>query len=171
MGRPFILDANVLITASRQYYGFDTCPGFWELMAKGFHAGLLVSHRKVYEELKEGEDRLWDWASRLPRECFPRETQDELRHYVDLQNWAAGRNYRKVALERFGADAYADPWICAKAKALDAVLVTNEVSAPNAKNDVKLPDACAAIGVECCDTFRMLQRLNASFLLDPDHSF
>ena len=36
MDRQYIIDANILITSSRQLYPFDIMPGFWaQLLEKG----------------------------------------------------------------------------------------------------------------------------------------
>lgn len=46
-GWNYILDANVLITAHRTYYGFDLCPGFWTAIIEGFNQRRLFSTVRV----------------------------------------------------------------------------------------------------------------------------
>lgn len=167
MDKTFIVDSNILIRASRVAYGFDFCPGFWDIVRQGFESGVLTSHKMVFDEIKRGGDGLWDWLSEIPKACFPDATGEEFEVYLAMQEWAKGRDYRRQALERFGADDYADPWVCAKAKVRELVLVTEEVSAPQSKRDVKIPDVCDAFGVAHCDTSAMLRDLGAVFILDP----
>jgi hypothetical protein len=38
-------------------------------------------------------------------------------------------------------------------------VVTQEVSAPQSKTEVKIPDLCTAMSVPCIDTFAMLRTL------------
>ena len=48
-------------------------------------------------------------------------------------------------------------------KEADAVLVTNEVSAPDAKARVPLPNLCAEFGVRYINTVELLRELNVRF--------
>jgi hypothetical protein len=45
----------------------------------------------------------------------------------------------------------------------DAVVVTNEVSAPDAKRKVPLPDLCQQFNIRCINTFDMLRELGVRF--------
>lgn len=69
-GVPFLLDANIFIEAHRRYYGLDLCPGFWEALRHFAIRGKLLSIDRVYRELQDGGDALWDWATDSPRELF-----------------------------------------------------------------------------------------------------
>ena len=42
-------------------------------------------------------------------------------------------------------------------------VVTEEISAPESKNDIKLPDACKAHGVRCINFMTMLRELKVKF--------
>lgn len=167
----FIVDSNIFIESKRVDYGFDICPGFWDLLRKGFDEGLIIGHNKVYKELSEVGDRLSEWIEELPRSCFPKETNKELSVYLKLCSWARRTGYKQSAIDRFCELDYADPWICAKAKVMGLILVTQEVSQPLSRKDVKLPDACKAIDVPYCNKYAMLRELRASFVLDSAHSF
>lgn len=167
----FIIDSNILIESKNIDYGFDICPGFWELMEKGFREGIVISHAKVYQELKRRRDDLWDWASALPKECFPKETVEEFAVYRKLCEWARNGIFKQAAIDRFCEADYADPWICAKAKVKGLTLVTQEVSEPYSRKDVKLPDACNSVGVSYCNKYELLRALRARFVLDGAHSF
>lgn len=69
-GDPLVLDANIFIEAHRRYYGLDLCPGFWESLRHFARGGRLLSIDRVYRELEDGGDALWDWAKDSPRELF-----------------------------------------------------------------------------------------------------
>lgn len=167
----FIVDSNILIESKNLDYGFDICPGFWDLMRKAFESGLVISHDKVYREIRAGNDDLRNWVDLLPRTGFPKETDVELEVYLGLCGWVRSGRFRGSAVDQFCAPDYADPWICAKAKVEGLTLVTQEVSEPNSKRSVKIPDACIEIGVPYCNKYEMLRRLRARFVLDEAHSF
>lgn len=57
----------------------------------------------------------------------------------------------------------ADPWLIAKAKIIGAKLVTHEVSAPDSKVRVPIPDVCAAFDVVCTQPHEALRAMAASF--------
>lgn len=57
----FIIDSNILIESKRIDYGFDICPGFWDLLRKAFETGIVISHNKVLQEIKRINDDL-NWA-------------------------------------------------------------------------------------------------------------
>lgn len=170
-GARFIIDTNTLIEAYRREYGFDICPGYWDLMGKAFSAGIVVSHDKVRKEMLRSGDALSQWVGKLDKAYFPKEDDAEFVVWQQLCYWARSRGYTEAAVAQFSDMDYADPWVCAKAKALGLTLVTQEVSAPLARRNVKLPDACASIGVPYCDMFTMLRELKASFVLTDGHRF
>jgi hypothetical protein len=53
----------------------------------------------------------------------------------------------------------ADPWLVAYADARELVLVTYEVSAPESKALVKLPDVARHFDLKCIPPYVMLRRL------------
>ena len=57
----------------------------------------------------------------------------------------------------------ADPWIIASAKVLGRKVVTQETPGGANTRKVKIPDVCAAMGVECINSFEMLDELKAQF--------
>lgn len=171
MAPRFIIDSNILIESKHVDYGFDICPGFWDLLRKAFEAGLVIGHDKVYQEIKRVNDDLSNWVSGLSRRCFPRETAEDFVVYQKLCGWARAGSYKPSAINRFCDPNYADPWICAKAAVEGLTLVTQEVSEPYAKRSIKLPDACIHIRVPFCNKYDMLRDLKAKFVLDVGHSF
>ena len=54
----YLLDANVLIDANRDYYPIDRVPEFWEWLEYQGESGIVKVPLEVYEELKEGRDAL-----------------------------------------------------------------------------------------------------------------
>lgn len=85
----FLLDANVLISAHRSYYGFDLCPGFWNAVKTGHAAGRIFSTRRVLLELKRGADIMVDWVeSELPEGFFLDDSDlTVISEYAPMMQW------------------------------------------------------------------------------------
>lgn len=67
------------------------------------------------------------------------------------------------ALDEFLAGA--DPWLIAKAMTIQAKVVTHERLNLAARRKFLIPNVCRAMGVECLDTFEVLNALQARFIL------
>ncbi len=55
----------------------------------------------------------------------------------------------------------ADPWLIAKAKAHNMIVVTHEKSSPESKKRIFIPDICKECGVEYCSTMDLMRALGA----------
>ena len=71
------------------------------------------------------------------------------------------QQYADAAKAKFATGA--DGWLVAFGAIHRSIVVTNEGSAPNSKNEIKLPDVCQKFGVEYRDTFQMLRELSVRF--------
>lgn len=59
----------------------------------------------------------------------------------------------------------ADPWLIAKAKVLNAVVVTHEVLVPETAKKIKIPNVCEKFGIQYMNTFQLLRKLEACFVM------
>ncbi len=59
----YLLDANTLIQAKNEYYGFDLCPGFWIWLGQMNTHKRVFSVKQVCDELERGNDDLAAWAA------------------------------------------------------------------------------------------------------------
>lgn len=57
----YLLDANVLIDASRDYYPIDRVPEFWDWLQHHGNRGSLKVPEEIYEEVRDGTDDLARW--------------------------------------------------------------------------------------------------------------
>lgn len=62
----YLLDANVLITAHRDYYSVNRVPEFWTWLAHHAEAGRVKIPAEILDEVKKGRrrkgmDDLFDW--------------------------------------------------------------------------------------------------------------
>ena len=141
----YLLDANSFIRSKREHYAFDFCPAYWDALLKGFRDGRLLSIQPVRQELARGKDALAAWVKdHTPTEMFSA-TDDSpvLNAYASILNWVEGNEqYSRAAKQTFASGA--DPWLVAFASANACQIVTYEVSSPNSKALVKLPDVAPA---------------------------
>jgi len=166
---PYLLDSNVFIQAKNCYYGFDFCPAFWDWLVR--NKRLVFSIKEVLEEIKTGEDELKLWIEEnLDRDFFIGAEVGK-----DFQNICASVNsneqYTPEAKDKFlgkisSKSDYADPHLIATAKAKDYILVSHEKCSPEARKKVPIPNVCEQFDVECIDTFEMLRREKARFVLN-----
>lgn len=59
----FLIDANTLMTASRQYYAYDILPSFWKDFGEEIKKGNIVLLDMVKSEIDKGQDKLKEWVS------------------------------------------------------------------------------------------------------------
>lgn len=114
----FLLDTNVFIQSQNVDYPFDFCPGYWDLLEKGFKEGLLISHEKVLPELIKKEDQVKKWANtlnELDKSFFAKITSEEFDIYSQLCSWAKNNDhYKDKAKAVFCDNTKADIWLCSK---------------------------------------------------------
>lgn len=158
----YVLDTNILITAYRDYYGFDICPGFWDWLLYQHQQGKVVSIDKVRAEIT-GEDRLARWvAHSVPATMFDSTADQSVADvYADMMRWVYKGDFTNGAKAEFASKA--DSWVMAYAKARNDIVVTLEKHRPEAKKRVPMPNVCEAFGIEYADTFAMLRVLGAGF--------
>ena len=159
----YVLDTNVFIDAANAYYAFDLAPGYGDFLVQLFDSHHAVSIKSVYDELGEAGDGdpLKDWA-RANKQHFVAPDSRVVACYQRVIAWAKN-NYDSPAVIEF--QRVADSWIVAHALANGWVVVTHEKSAPRSKRRIKIPDACAALGVECLNPFMMLRDMGMSLAL------
>ena len=150
------------MAAYHHYYAPDLCPGFWDCLSHHLAAGRLLIIDRVYDEIIS-PSYLVQWAEQATNDWFPATaTQSIANAYRRLMDWVQ-ENPQFTPAARAGFARAADGWLAAYAMANGAVVVTNEVSAPDARRKVPLPDLCQQFDIRCINTFEMLRELGASF--------
>jgi hypothetical protein len=152
------LDANVYITAYRNYYAFDLVESFWKHLVAEAKTGRIVSIDRVKNELEDKDDPLCDWARRECSQAFTvTDRPDVIHSYEAITKWVHAQDFTVAAKHEFSRNA--DGWIIAYAKAAGHTIVTHERYEPNRKNKVKIPNICKQFGVKYVDTFAMLRAM------------
>lgn len=156
----YLLDANVLIIANRQYYAIDRVPDFWDWLIEKGQSGDIKIAEEVFDEFAGGSDALADWAS-----------DDEVRSSLVLPDAVNINHVRRVISEGYASDLTddeieqvgRDPFLIAHALAnpSNRTVVTLETSKPNrVRANRHVPDVCRSLNVGCVDTFGMLFALD-----------
>lgn len=163
----YLLDANVLIRAKNDYYGFDFCPGFWDWLETMDAAGVVHSVEAVYNELTAGDDELSEWA-REHKGFFLPTTSAELVSIAAVNRWAINSSdYEAAAKNEFAR--VADSFLIGHAHAGGHTVVSHEVIS-DGRRRIKIPNAAIANGVRHLSPFRMLRAERARFVLDSTAS-
>lgn len=163
----YVVDSNFFIQAHRASYPLDIATSFWNKVLQLAEDGKIVSIDKVKHEIFKNEDDLKKWCEINLPENFFKDTSTVLPQYSQVARWAAsqGEHYLPNALAEFLDADEADAWLVAYALVNPAenIIVTHEISEPNRKNKVKIPDACISNGVRYCNTIEMFRQLGERF--------
>ena len=164
--RIYLPDTNVLVAAYRHYYAPDICPGFWAALSHHIGSGRLLIIDRVFVEIASPAE-LVEWVEQAigysPEISGTQPVADAYRQLID---WVQDNpQYTTAARDDFAR--VADGWLAAYAMAHGAVVVTNEVSAPQSQSTIKLPDLCRQFDIPCIDTYEMLRDLEVRLEWSP----
>ncbi len=160
----YLLDTNVFIAAKRTYYGLDFCPGFWDWLVRENAKGAVYSIANVEDELVGQGDDLSNWAAKRGPAFFRPLEPSVLAALATVTSWVNGGRYDPGAVSTFLQEA--DFFLVGQALATGDTLVTHE-KAENSRHRVKIPDVCIGLGVKHMQTFTMLRKERARFVLEP----
>jgi len=161
----YVVDSNFFIQAYRFYYPLDVAESFWNKVKQLAKEGKIISIDKVKSEIYGNNDDLTLWCkSNLPNDFF-KDTTQVLSTYGRIANWAYLMNghYLQKAIDEFLDAEEADAWLIAYALAKKITIVTYEVSAPYAKNKIKIPDVCMHFNVQYVNAIKMFRELGERF--------
>ena len=156
----YLLDANVLIDANRDYYSISRVPEFWEWLVSAGTSGLVKIPIEVYEEIKEGTDEVAMWA-KDGHVCNALQLNEECDVSLVASTIDSGyaSDLADDEVEKIGRD----PFLIAYAlvEPLERCIVTTEVSRPKrVRANRHLPDVCNQLGVTHCNTFEFIRALD-----------
>lgn len=163
----YVLDSNFFIEAHRSRYPLDVAFSFWNKVKQLAEQGKIISIDKVKNELYDKNDSLEAWCiENLPIDFF-KDTSLVMAAYGQVSAWAISRrdHYLPNAVNEFLDANEADAFLIAftLVDSENRIIVTHEVSNPNQKNKIKIPEPCNALGVNFCNTIDMFRRLGETF--------
>ena len=154
----YLIDANVLIDANRDYYPTDRVPEFWDWLVAMGRRGRVKVPLEIYEEIIAGNDALVDWLKDNKNAMLLDESVS-----ADLVANVVDRGYANDLtddeLEKMGRD----PFLIAYALADlgRRCVVTTEASRPNRRRANRhIPDVCSDFDILCIDTFQLVRTLD-----------
>jgi len=163
----YVVDSNFFIQAHRLNYPLDVASSFWNKVKQLASQQKIISIDKVKQEIYQNEDALKQWcAANLPLDFF-KDTAPVMAAYGQVAAWAVSQNHHYLpnALAEFlhadEADAYIVAYVLFDVNA--RVVVTQEISEPNRKNKVKIPEACIALNVQHVNVINMFRGLGETF--------
>lgn len=158
----YLFDSDVLIASARFHYHPNFCDAFWQWIIAGHMAGMFYSIDKVKAELLDGdEDPLHAWVDVPALKDFFQPSLSSLPKWKTLSQKAhdPAKQYKDAAKEKFLNADKADAWLIAHAAHnADFTIITNEVSAPDSKREIKLPDASAWLDVPTIQIHTVLRK-------------
>lgn len=154
----YLLDANVLIDASRDYYPFDQVPEFWEWLvdeAKREHVKVPYEN---HQEIVVAKDHLSVWEKSYKSQILLNESvSSDLVQKVIVEGYAEDLNDEEI--EKIGKDPILIAYALADIE--NRTVVTTEASKPRRRRANRhLPDVCRDFGVKCCGPFEYTRKLN-----------
>ena len=155
----YLLDANVLIDANRDYYPLERVPEFWNwLVDRGVRLRVKIP-LEMYEEVLAGkDDDLTRWLKDNGGALRLDEDVDAVRVAL-VMDIGYARDLSDEEVERVGSD----PFLIAHALGdpEHRTVVTTEVSRPKKRRANRhIPDVCRDLKVRCCNTFEFIKALN-----------
>ncbi|HTN21183.1 MAG TPA: DUF4411 family protein [Pelobium sp.] len=165
MTAPFLVDSNFFIQAHRMHYPIDVVPGFWMKIKELATKGVILSIDKVRDELLLNKDDLSIWCEENLDKVFFKNTDEVINEYIRVTTWANSKknHYKTTALNEFLEASEADAWLVACALKDTCKIVTHEVSQPDGKKKIKIPDAAQPFNIACVNTIEMFRLLGEQF--------
>jgi len=164
----YLLDANTLIDAKRDYYPIGRVPEFWEWLVYHGQKENIKIPIEVYEEFSDTKDKdgnkdsLATWAEQGEvREALllKEEAEQDLVARITYGGYVA--NPTDDELEKIGRD----PFLLSYAlKNLEKrCIVTTEASKPKREGANRhIPDVCNVFDIKCINNFELINKMNFS---------
>jgi hypothetical protein len=162
----YLLDSNTLIEAKNRYYTMTVCPGYWNWVQQQYGAGQVFSIEPVASELIKGNDALAEWARNHDGLFLPVSDNETQSAFASVAQYVAQQApaMKVGALEEFLDGA--DPWLIAKAMTMpEAIIVTHEQFNNQLRRKFSIPNVGQYFGITCINTFELLSRTDARFVL------
>jgi len=160
----FLLDANVLIDANRDYYPINSVPEFWEWLLYHGEQGEVKIPVEIYGELCKGTDGLTDWVKRQETKSallFDQEVDIGLVRQVINDGY--GNNLSDTEFEQLGNDPFLISYALDSSVINEVCIVTTEISKPaKIGANRRIPDVCKGLSINCYNSFEFFKALSFS---------
>lgn len=164
----YLLDANTLIDAKRDYYPISRVPEFWDWIIYQGKQGKLKIPIEVYEEFsdtqdKDGEkDSLAIWAEQKEARkslLLNEDAEQDLVARITYGGYVA--NPTDDELKKIGRDPFLLSYALKDIE--NRCIVTTETSKPSSLGANRhIPDVCRDFNIRCINNFQMIREMNFS---------
>ncbi|NVO10275.1 MAG: DUF4411 family protein [Bacteroidales bacterium] len=163
----YVIDTNFFIQAHRVYYPLDVVSSFWNKVKQLADEEKIISIDKVKDEIYKNDDALKIWCEDNLSDNFFKDSSQSMLKYRQVAAWAASRNthFSPNAIAEFLDAEEADAFIIAYALTdnTNRIIVTQEVSDPNCKRKIKIPDVCISLNIRYVNVIDMFRQLGETF--------
>lgn len=164
----YLLDANTLIDAKRDYYPIDSVPEFWEWLIFHGNQGNIKIPMEIYEEFsdttnKDGKkDALAEWSQQTHVKnalMFDEDAEPDLVARITYGGYVPDPTDQE--LEKIGRDPFLISYALKDRK--NRCIVTTEPSKPSKTGaNRRIPDVCKQFDIFCIHSFQMYRQLKFS---------
>lgn len=164
----YLLDANTLIDAKRDYYPIDRIPEFWEWIVYYGNQGDIKIPIEVYEEFSDTRDKdgkkdaLAEWAEKIEVKeslLFKEEAEQDLVARITYGGYVAHPTDEE--LKKIGRDPFLISYALKDIE--NRCIVTTESSKPSRNGANRhIPDVCNDFHIRCINNFQMIREMNFS---------
>jgi hypothetical protein len=164
----YLLDANTLIDAKRDYYPLKRVPEYWDWLVHHGAAGNVKIPMEIYEEFSDTRnssgnmDELAEWAASETTKnalFFEEEADIDAVSRVTYGGYLA--NPKDEEIETMGRDPFLISY--ALHDTVERCIVTSEGSKPGRKGANRhIPDVCKDLDIRCINGFQFIRELDFS---------
>ncbi len=164
----YLLDANTLIDAKRDYYPISRIPEFWEWLIHQGNQGNIKIPIEVYEEFSDTKDQngekdeLATWADqREVKESllFNEDAEQDLVARITYGGYVA--NPTDDELQKISRDPFLISYALKDIE--NRCIVTTEISKPSKEGANRhIPDVCKDFNIRCINNFQMIREMDFS---------
>lgn len=150
----YVLDMNTIKIMVMHYYR-DTFASLWNEIDQLIVNERIISVREVKKEIESfhKKDKLSAWADEN-KEIFLNPTEPELKFIQEIfqvQHFQSLLKKKNILMGK----PVADPFVIAKAKHINGIVVTQEEYKKNAS---KIPNVCEHFGITCINLEQLMTR-------------
>lgn len=164
----YLLDANTLIDAKRDYYPIERVPEFWDWLIFKGQKGIIKIPIEMYEEFFDKKDKYgnkdelaeWSENEEVKKALLLKEEADPLLvTQITYEGYVS--NPTDDELKKIGRDPFLVSYALNDIK--NRCIVTTEVSKPSKQGANRhLPDVCKHFNIRCINNFQLINELNFS---------
>lgn len=153
----YVFDSNSLIDLFNNFYP-RRFPSLWEKFEYLVNERTILSVREVYNEIKDYGDHLSEWA-KSNKDFFHQPSPEEFDFIAEIFKV---KHFQAIIRKKelMKGIPVADPFLIAKAKSLNGIVVTQEFKKPNA---AQIPNVCENFNIGCLNLEEFMEKEDWTF--------